>query len=139
MHTIKPFPLLWVGLGFTRKFVNTNVKRKALSAVQFSVPEKCPKEHFFLILKLNFALRSTERGHHIMCRALLFLTRADFIRLFPVYPSGGAEGFPPKHTSAKASLQRPVLCDPTALLSPGLVDFIVPQGKLFSFRQQLIS
>ena len=100
MHTIKPFTLLWVGLGFTRKFVNTNVKRKALSAIQFSVPEKCPKKHFFLILKLNFTRRSIERGHHIMCRALLFLTRVDFIRLFPVYPSGGLKD------SHQSTLQR---------------------------------
>ena len=37
-----------------------------------------------------------------------------------MHPSGEADAFPPKYTLVKASLQRPVLCDPTVLLSAGL-------------------
>lgn len=98
-----------------------------------------PQRALFFDTEIKFCPKIHRKRPPYNVQSTLVLTRADFIRLFPVYPSGGAEGFPPRHTSVKASLQRPVLCDPTVLLSPGLVDFIVPQGKLFSFRQQLIS
>lgn len=47
-----------------------------------------------------------------MCRVCL--TRSDFKRLFPVHPSGEADGFSPKHSSVKAGLPRLVLCGPSA-------------------------
>lgn len=85
--------------------------------MQYSVPCKMPQRTLFFDTEIKFLPKFHRKRPP--CNVQSIIKKSRFYKA-PMHPSGEADGFPPKYTLVKASLQRPVLCDPTVLLSAGL-------------------